>query len=136
MSFNGSLLQMGADNFPLSFVYKDSYKISPNRRMDLDSSRNANGVLMRTVLDHAPSTISFQTKPMFNQDVKRLMDFIRSHYINENEKKVLLTYYCPDLDDYRTGEFYVPDIEFPIMEVDVKKKKIRYDSISLEFIEY
>lgn len=136
MSFNGSLLQMGADNFPLSFVYKDSYKISPNRRMDLDSSRNANGVLMRTVLDHAPSTISFQTKPMFNQDVKRLMDFIRSHYINENEKKVLLTYYCPDLDDYRTGEFYIPDIEFPIMEVDVKKKKIRYDSISLEFIEY
>ena len=136
MAFNGYLLKMGADIFPLSFVYKESYKVAPNRRQDLDSGRNANGVLERTVLEHMPSTISFQAKPMYNKDLNAMMSFIRSHYSVEKEKKVVLEYYCPDIDDYKTGEFYMPDIEFVINMVDLEDNRILYNGFQLEFIEY
>lgn len=136
MAFNGYLIKMGADVFPLSFVYKSSYTVTPNRRQDVDPTRNANGVLERNVLDHMPSTISFQTKPMYNNELNELMTFIRSHYSVEKEKKIVLEYYCPDIDDYKTGEFYLPDISFPIDMVDTKNKRILYREFQLEFIEY
>lgn len=136
MAFNGYLLKMGADEFPLSFVYKNTYKITPNRRQDLDPTRNANGVLERNVLEHMPSTISFMAKPMYNKELAEMMSFIRSHYSVEKEKKVVLTYYCPDIDEYKTGEFYVPDIEYPIDMVDTENKIILYREFPLEFIEY
>lgn len=136
MSFNGYLLKMGADVFPLSFVYKESYKVAPNRRQDIDSNRNANGVLQRNVLDHMPSTISFQAKPMYNHDLDKMMRFIREHFVVEKERKVLLTYYCPDIDDYKTGEFYMPDMEFTINMVDIANNRVLYNGFQLEFIEY
>lgn len=136
MAFNGYLLKMGADIFPLSFVYKESYKVTPNRRQDIDSGRNANGVLERNVLDHAPSTISFQTKPMWNNDLEEMMSFIRSHYSVEKEKKVVLEYFCPDINGYKVGEFYVPDIEYPINMVDLEQNRILYNGFTLDFIEY
>lgn len=136
MAFNGYLLKMGEDIFPLSFVYKESYKVVPNRRQDLDSSRNANGKLERNVLDHMPSTIVFQTKPMFNDDLDKMMTFIRTHYTIEKEKKIKLNYYCPDINGYKTGDFYLPDIEFSINLVDLEKNRILYNGFQLEFIEY
>lgn len=136
MAFDGYLLKMGEDIFPLSFVFKESYKITPNRRQDLNSNRNANGKLDRYVLDHMPSTISFQTKPMYNDELDKMMSFIRSHYIIEKEKKLNLTYYCPDINRYKTGEFYIPEPEYPINFVDLEKKRIFYNGFQLEFIEY
>lgn len=136
MSFNGYLLKMGADVFPLSFVYKESYKVAPNRRQDLDSNRNANGILERNVLDHMPSTISFQTKPMYNNDLDEMMKFIRERFVVEKERKLILDYYCPDINDYKTGEFYMPDIEFVINMVDLENNRILYNGFQLEFIEY
>ena len=136
MAFNGYLLKMGADVFPLSFVFKNSYVITPNRRLDVDSATNANGVLERNVLDHTATTISFQTRPMYNNELNELMSFIRNHYSVEKEKKVVLEYYCPDIDEYKTGEFYIPDIQFPIDMVDLERSRILYRSFQLEFIEY
>ena len=134
MAFNGSLMKLGEDNLPLSYMYKESYTITPNRRQDMDSTRNANGELIRNVLGHTASTISFQTKPMWNTELSNLMAFIRSHYINAQEKKLSITYYSPDLDDYKTGEFYIPDVEYPMIRVD--NNRILYNSFTLEFIEY
>lgn len=140
MSFDGGLIYLynpssgQYDNLPLSYMFKESYKVTPNRRQDLDSGRNANGVLERNVLDHTASTIEFETKPTWNKTIGELNQFIRSHYIVEKEKKLDIRYYCPDLDDYKTGVFYVPDIEYPIMRVD--GNRIFYNNITYEFIEY
>lgn len=136
MAFNGYLLKIGEDVFPLRFVFKESYRITPNRRQDLGSNRNANGVLVRNVLEHKPTTISFQTRPMDDSMLEQMMSFIRERYVDENEKKVLLEFYCPDTNSYKTGEFYIPDMEFPIMRVDLEKNKVFYNSFTLEFIEY
>lgn len=136
MAYKGYLLKMGADEFPLSFVYANSYTITPNRRLDVNPSTNANGVLERSVLSHRPSTISFQTKPMWNTELAQLMGFLNEHYSNEAEKRLTIEHYCPDIDDYKTADFYVPDISFPINMIDQKNKSILYNEFTLEFIGY
>ena len=73
---------------------------------------------------------------MWNDMLGQMMLFIRNHYSVEKEKKLVLEYYCPDIDDYKKGEFYIPDITYPINMVDNKNNCILYNSFSLEFIEY
>jgi len=142
MAFNGSLISFynsttgGWDNFPLSYVFKESYRIYPHRRIDMDSGANANGVLVRNVLEHEASTIEFSTRPMWNDSLGTMMAFIRGHYTIEKEKKLKIKYYAPDLDGYSTGDFYIPDIEFPIDRIDTNKNKIFYNRFTLKFIEY
>lgn len=140
MAFDGGLIYLynsttkQYDNIPLSYMFKESYKVVPNRRQDMDSGRNADGVLERNVLGHTASTIEFQTPPTWNVTIANLMQLIRSHYTNETEKKLNIRYYCPDINGYKTGDFYMPDIEYPIMRVD--GNKIFYNNITFEFIEY
>lgn len=136
MPFNGSLIKIGSTVFPLRYVFRESYSITPNRRQDLDSFRDANGYLNRNVVKHMPSTIELKTKPMKNTELAAMMGIIKNNYINVLEKKVLLEYYCPDTDGYQSGTFYVPDIQFPIYRIDVDQNVIYYKSFTLEFIEY
>lgn len=136
MAFNGSLLKSGNDEFPVELIYKESYKVVPNRRQDLDPYRDANGKLHRNTLSHTASTIEFQTKPMWNNDFETVMAWLRSHYSVDSEKKIPLTYYCPDTNSYSTGNFYVPDIEITMNYVDTTHNKILYESATIEFIEY
>lgn len=136
MAFNGSLLKFSGDNFPLKYVFKESYKVTPNRRQDLDPYRDGNGLLHRNTLSHTATTIEFQTKPMWNSEFEQMMSFIRNHYTNTQEKKLSITYYSPDINDYKTGNFYVPDVEMNMDLVDTTNNKIMYLSTTLEFIEY
>lgn len=136
MAFDGYLIKSGSDKFPLKYVYKESYKITPNRRQDLDPYRDANGLLHRNTLSHTASTIQFQTKPMWNDDFETVMSWLRSHYSNSQEKKISLTYYSPDTNSYKNGNFYVPDIEMTMDLVDTTNNKVLYLSTTLEFIEY
>ena len=136
MAFNGSLLKSGDDEFPLTHIYKESYKVTPNRRQDLDPYRDANGKLHRNTLSHTATTITFETKPMWNNQFETVMSWLRSHYSNSSEKKIPLTYYSPDTNSYKTGNFYVPDVEMNMDLVDTVNHKIFYLSTTLEFIEY
>lgn len=136
MAFNGSLIKLSGDNFPLQYVFKESYKVTPNRRQDLDPYRDANGLLHRNTLSHTATTITFQTKPMWNDEFDTMMSFIRTRYTNSLEKKLHITYFSPDINDYKTGYFYVPDVEYNMDLVDTTRRKIFYLSTTLEFIEY
>ena len=136
MAVNGSLIKLSGDNFPLQYVFKESYKVTPNRRQDLDPYRDANGLLHRNTISHTATTIQFQTKPMWNDEFDAMMSFIRSRYTNSLEKKLHITYFSPDINDYKTGDFYVPDVEYNMDLVDTTRRKIFYLSTTLEFIEY
>ena len=136
MAFNGSLIKLSGDNFPLQYVFKESYKVTPNRRQDLDPYRDANGLLHRNTLSHTATTITFQTKPMWNDEFDTMMSFIRTRYTNSLEKNLHITYFSPDINDYKTGYFYVPDVEYNLDLVDTTRRKIFYLSTTLEFIEY
>ncbi len=135
MAFNGSLLTFGGTKVPLKYIKADSYKVVPNRRQDLDPYRDANGNLHRNTLSHTATTISFETKPMWNSDFATFMALLRNNYSNTLEKKISVTYYCPDLDSYKTGTFYVPDVEYSIYMIK-DGTKILYNPVTIELIEY
>lgn len=145
MGYNGYLLKVGGssgDIFPEKYMYKDSYK-SRFEAQDLDSGRNANGVLQRNVLDHVPAVVSFTLKPMHLNDFNAAMALIRNHYITRRlsngvypERKIVLYHFNPEYGDYFTGTFYLATPDPTAMQTYHKTKDIRYDAMNLEFIEY
>ena len=131
-SFNGSyLIKVGSYAIPLKLMKYGSYQSSPAQRQDLDSYRDADGVLHRTVLTHTASKVEFETIPMSEHDFRGFMDSIVAQYINGPERKVTLTYYEEEYDRYVTGTFYIPGT---ITITWMNKEMI--DSFRLAFIEY
>ena len=137
MAFSGNLLALGGTPFPMKWIEFDTYKVTPNRRQDLDPFRDANGLLHRNVVGHAPTTIDFELRSMYNKDVAAAMAFIKSKYESYEEKRLQITYYDPENDNYNTGTFYLDsNIEFPIKHIDVRRSLIKYDNINISFVEY
>ena len=133
--FDGRLLQLGNDVFPLKFVFKETYTVTPNRVQDLDPYTTETGVLIRNPVEHEPSTISFQTKPMNNLLMNEMMAFIKAHYVNEKRRDLNITYYSPEADDYKQGTFYFnTNLEYNMNLVDVDNKTILYNSMQIDFI--
>lgn len=135
MAYYGYVMRFGSDRFDMGYIYRDSFSITPNRRQDLDSYRNANGRLVRNVLSHTATTITFQTVPMKRSKFATMMTFIRNHFSNEQERKISITYYSPDIDNYKSGNFYMPDFEVTAIMQD-RNGELIYGSCTLEFIEY
>jgi len=138
MAFNGYLIQMSNNgktynNFFSKFISAESYKVS-KKILDVDSYRDANGVLHRNPLEHSSYTISFDTNPLDNIKLNEFLTVIRESYSVPAERKVNLTFYVPEVDDYVTQDCYMPDIEFPINYIE--NNVIKYDRITIKFIGY
>jgi len=134
MSFNGQLLYLGSDPFPEQYVQASSYKVTPNQRQDLSPSRNALGKLYRNVVENMPSKIELVLNGISNDEWEVVRSFINAHYINQAERKVIARFFCPDTNDYKEEEMYMPDPDFTIDRI--KGNKILYKPITLKFIGY
>jgi len=136
MAFDGRLLAINGDTFPLKFVFKESYNVVPKRLQDMDPYTTESGWLVRNPVEHEPSTISFETKPMWNHELAEMLNFITSRYSDRKRREVLVTYYNPTTDGYDTGTFYFNvNLEYNINMVDVENKRILYNSMQIDFIE-
>ncbi len=132
MAFNGSYyLKVGNYEIPLQFMKLDSYQTSPDQRQDLDSYRDADGILHRTVLPHTATKVEFETPPLLVNDFRALIDGIKANYTTSLARDCTLTYYDDETDSYKTGHFYMPGT----MSYKVYNKQI-YNSFRIAFIEY
>lgn len=137
MAFNGSLMTIGGEEFPWQYVVEESYKVTPKRVQDLDPYTTESGWLIRNPVEHEPTTISFDTRPLTNKDMAAMMNFITSKFTNAKERKCHIIYYNPITDDYATGDFYInSNLEYNIRRIDRKKLEIKYDAFTLDFVEY
>ena len=136
MAFNGYLLKIGGDYTitGANYVNEKSYKVTRNIQ-DLDSYRDANGVLHRQALEHVPLKIEIHTREnLTNDQLATFLGAIRSRYINAAERKCLVQAFVPELNDYVTQEMYMPDPEITIKII--KNGVVKYDSIRLAWIGY
>lgn len=133
MSYNGFLLRVGNNEIPLKYFSLDSYKILRSTS-DFDSYRDANGVLHRNALSHKVMKIEFSTPYMYGDDLDVLMNLIRSQYINQDEKKVIITAYDKESNSYVSATCYVPDITFQIAQNS--PRGLLYAPTRIAFIEY
>lgn len=140
MSFNGYLIRLIATNntkteLPIKYIRYDTYKCEKNT-MDLDPTRSLDGQLHRNPLRHTAYKVEFETPSMSGQELQAFLSIIRAKYRSSLAKDVYMEYYDPEVDSYRTGHFYVPDINFQIRNVDTAHNKINYNQVRIAFIEY
>ena len=135
MSFSGFLIKVG--DYEISaknIISAEGISITRNVQ-DLETYRDANGVLHRKALEHAPIKVEFSTRNMLTDE--QMQDFlsnIRRNYTNEAERKVLATVYVPELGSYRICEMYLAT---PTPEIyGILNGKLYYKSMRLAFIEY
>ena len=135
MAYGGFLLKIG--DYIVSgknIISADGISITRNVQ-DIDSYRDANGILHRDALEHAPIKVEFSTKNMLTDS--QLQDFfrnIRNNYTNATERKVIATVYVPELGEYKSCEMY---ISTPTPEIwGIKNNVIYYKSMRIALIEY
>lgn len=137
MAFNGILLTVG--NYEIDGTYYINYKSYNVTRQvqDLDSYRNANGVLVRNALDHVPIKIEFETREnLTNTDLATFLGAIRSNFSVPKERKANVTAFVPELNDYITQDMYMPDPQIKIKRITPNTNIIYYESIRIAFIGY
>lgn len=143
MSFDGTLMQMRRpsgsvyDDFPLGLIVAESYKATPNQRLDRSTSkRNVNGVLQRNVIRHMPFKVEFNLRKMTNAELVQFTSFMRAHYTDELQREFYMRYYNDETDSYDTGRFYMPDVQYQKNYVDLENRVIKYAEARVAFIEY
>lgn len=140
MAFNGKLVELKTSGsyveFPIEFIKSESYKVTPEQRMEASASRSASGLLKRSTCTHTASKIDFSTPPVTNREVNAIHTLLSNAFTDSLERKLDIRYYDPSSDSYNTGTFYMPDTDFNILRVDMAKNIIHYDSIRFAFIEY
>lgn len=122
--------------FPLKYIRYESYKVTPDQNQDLNSTVDTTGNLHRYPLDHTRSKVEFNMPVMTNTDINYIVNQLSSYWNKPSERKVSLRYYDPLTDGYKTGSFYIPDIDFTMMNVDESSGKIMYQETRIAFIEY
>lgn len=135
MAYAGYLVKVGTYTIPLSFIKAESYKVT-HLIQDLDSYRDADGVLHRNALSHVPDKCEFECVPMLtNTEISTVVNAIRGQFTNAAERKASVTIYIPETDSYVTNEaMYMPDPEYSIYYAD--SSIIQYNSVRFAFIGY
>lgn len=135
MAYSGFLIKVG--DYTISgkdYISANSYGVTRNVQ-DVESYRDANGILHREALEHAPIKVEFETRNMLTDEkMQILLSNIRRNYTNEKERKVIATVYVPELGDYKTCEMYMAT---PTPEIyGIMNGVIYYKAMRLAFIEY
>lgn len=133
MAYEGYLIKVNGNEIDdKRFISAESYQVTKNVQ-DLDSYRDANGILHRNALSHYAMKVEFETPAMLtNTDIATLMSLMG--VANNTERKVSVTCYCPEIDGYVTQDMYVPDINFKMY--GTYGGVIHYSKIRIAFIGY
>jgi len=136
--FQGWLLKVGSGMtlVPTTMIKAETYKVSPNQRMEETAERDSTGVLWRETVPNMPPKIEFNTPAAYDTDVNALNAIFRAAYSNEQERKLTVAFYDPEENVYKSWECYMPNIDFPIRTIDIDAKTIFYDEIRYAFIGY
>lgn len=135
MAYAGYLIKVGDYEIPAQkYIKAQSYKVSLNIQ-DLDSYRDANGVLHRNVLEHKVGKVEFETPAMLtNKELAEFFKNISEQYTVPAERKFIGTVYIPIIDDYISQDMYMVDPAITIYRIS--DNEIKYNPIRIAFIGY
>lgn len=138
MAFDGWLLKFGSVRLPNSFLLADGWKSTPNQRLEISAYRNANMLLRRDTSGNHKTKIIITVREMNLEEKMAFQNVINQAMINEKERKIDLTYWNDETNEYVHSEtgFYIPDITYVAHNIDEDKNDILYNSFSVTMIEY
>ena len=107
-----NLIKFGNTWFPNELLLADGWQPTPNQRTELDAYRDASIYLHRTTSQNYKTTILLNLCPMTQTEKERVQGIINSAMINTVERKVQISYWNDETNEYSNGEFYISDITF------------------------
>jgi len=93
--------------------------------------------LQRQTLPNYKTSISFSTHILYLDEKINFQSIITTAISatgNAVQRKCSVTYWNDETNSYASGYFYIPDIEFSVMDAD--GSNIYYNPITVELIEY
>ena len=133
-NFLGYLLKCN-NNTDNSWLLASSYKSKPNQREEIRAIRDENTRnLTRVTAEGTKTVIEFQTLPVDLVGKEKIQKFFNDAMTDKLQRKVTVTYWNDEDNDYITSNFYLPDIEFNIDYID--EANIYYSPLTFKLIEY
>lgn len=134
MAFEGWLVKFGDTAVPNGYLEK--YKETPNQRIEVSAYRDADVLLHRETSPNYKSKIVIPIRKLYLGEKILLKAIIDSGMVNETERKISATYWNSEEMNYKSGIFYIPDIEYTISHVDERKLNMVYEPFEIRLIEY
>lgn len=134
MAFQGWLIKFG--NTILPNKYLEKYKDTPNQRLELSVYRDTEALLHRETSPNYKTKIILPIRELLLGEKIVLKAIVDAGMVLEKERKVSVTYWNSEEMDYKTGIFYMPDIEYEIKRVSEAKLDMLYAAFQIELIEY
>ena len=128
------LIKFGDTWLPEELLMSDGWQPVPNQRTELQAFRDANINLHRVTSANYKTSLTITLTPMNKTDKERVQAIIKSGMVNEIERKVLVTYWNDEDNQYKTGYFYIPDISFQTLGFFGGERW--YKSVTIQLIEY
>jgi len=134
MAYQGYLLKMNDIIIPNRYMQHNNCKIKVNTQ-DKNSGEDGYGVLHRNVLEHTSIKIEWYFPSATNVQLQELLSIFRSIWGYGPERRCQnTTVYVPEWDKYHTGDFYMPDPEFPVY--NTSGGVVRYGAVRFALIEH
>ena len=137
-NFKGILLYRTADNkpFPQQYIEMGSWSSNPDQREEIRAYRDDNTrALTRITAQGRKSIFSFATRNNLHlKDKIAIQKWFTEKEVNSTERKIQLTFCNEETNNYDTGYFYRPNMEFKIKSII--GTDIIYDSMQFDFVEY
>lgn len=135
------LFRFGSADFS-NLIRAETYEIAPCSRQDLDSYRDALGVLHRNALEHTATVVEFDIKMIHEKQMQELMSAIVESYDKPNgyyERCCSnVSYFDPESNRMRTGKFYIDsNLKFSLYaDWDEAHGGKLYNETHFKFVEY
>ena len=135
MAFKGWLVKFGDVVLPNDYLEK--YKDKSNMRTEIDAFRDSKTIsLHRTTSPYYKSQITLPIRKLYYGEKILLKAIIDAAITNPVERKLTATYWNSEDMDYKSGEFYIADIEYVVSNVNERKLDMVYEPFEIVLTEY
>ena len=133
-AFQGWLLKLGGQPFPVKYIKLETYKATPNQRAEIDAYRDGDNLLHRETSPNVKTKVEFETWPLPLSAMEEVRSLLNGAMTSSIERKMEVQYWNDEELSYDSMTCYVPDIEYTITKVT--KNNIKYAPVRFAFIEY
>lgn len=134
--FKGWLMKFGSKVLPNKYLAYDDYTATPNQRTEVEAYRDLNNLLHRSTSPNFKTKIDFNTRPLYLSEKIEMQSVFTSGLIDRAQRKYNVTYWDDEQNTYKSGVFYMPDVEYKIINVDEETNNILYNKLRFALIEY
>lgn len=136
-NYKGYLIKAGNSSkiMDMRWIVRKSYRSKPNQREEIEAYRDDyTRNLTRVTAPGLKSNVKF-TIVRADLDTKiAIQNFFDSAMVNKLQRKVHLTIWNDEDNEYQTGYYYLPDIEWTIEDAD--ENTIYYKETAIELQQY